>query len=43
MTVSQDGQRVWLLGTGHRVYEWNIPALRLELAKLGLDWGQEAK
>jgi WD40 repeat protein len=39
--VSHDGDRVWLVGTGHRVYEWNITALRTELAKLGLDWEDE--
>ncbi len=33
-----DGQRLWLLGRGHRIYEWNLAVLRQELARLGLDW-----
>lgn len=33
-----DGSRLWILGLGERVFEWNISSLRQELAKLGLDW-----
>lgn len=36
--LSPDGSRLWLLATGYRVFEWNLAQLRVELAKLGLDW-----
>ena len=36
--LKEDGSRLWLLGEGHRVYEWDLDALRRELALLGLDW-----
>lgn len=36
--LREDGRMLWLLGQGHRVYEWDLTALRQELAKLGLDW-----
>jgi len=36
--LSADGNRLWSLGLGHRVYEWDLAAIRQELAKLGLDW-----
>ena len=35
---SRDGERLYLLGVGHRVFEWNLAALRRELAARGLDW-----
>jgi WD40 repeat protein len=35
---SRDGERLFLLGAGHRVFEWNLAALRRELAARGLDW-----
>jgi WD40 repeat protein len=36
--LSADGRRLWLLGSGYRLFEWNLGQLRTELAKLGLDW-----
>ena len=36
--LSEDGNRLWLVGQGHRLFEWDLTALRQELAKLGLDW-----
>jgi len=33
-----DGSRLWIVGAGHRLFEWNLAQLRLELEKLGLDW-----
>jgi WD40 repeat protein len=36
--LSPDGNRLWVLGVGQRIYEWDLSALRPELAKLGLDW-----
>lgn len=38
LKLAEDGRRLWLIGQGHRVYEWDLSALRQELAKLGLDW-----
>jgi WD40 repeat protein len=35
---SPDGQKLWILGHGARVFEWNLTRLRSELAALGLDW-----
>jgi WD40 repeat protein len=35
---SPDGGRFYVLGVGHRVFEWNLAALRRELAARGLDW-----
>jgi hypothetical protein len=34
--LSSDGNRLWLLAAGCRVFEWNLAELRSELAKLGL-------
>jgi hypothetical protein len=36
--LSPDGSRLWLLGPGYRLFEWNLGRLRVELAKLGLGW-----
>jgi serine/threonine protein kinase/WD40 repeat protein len=36
--LSADGGRLWLLGSGYRLFEWNLRQLRSELTKLGLDW-----
>ena len=36
--MSEDGDRLWILGFGNRVYQWDIGALRKELAAVGLDW-----
>jgi WD40 repeat protein len=38
IALSADGDRLWMLGVGHRVYEWDLTVLRQELAKLGLNW-----
>ncbi len=35
--LSPDGTRLWVLGHGARVFEWNLSQLRVELGKLGLD------
>ncbi len=35
---SPDDSRLYLLDGGHRLYEWNITALRKELAALNLNW-----
>jgi hypothetical protein len=35
---SADGNRIWLLAAGYRLFEWNVGQLRKDLAKLGLDW-----
>jgi serine/threonine protein kinase/WD40 repeat protein len=35
-----DGQRLWLLSSSFRVFEWDLAQLRAELAKLRLDWEQ---
>jgi WD40 repeat protein len=35
---SKDSQRFYILGASNRLFEWNLAALRDELAKLGLDW-----
>jgi WD40 repeat protein len=35
---SPDGGRFYVLGEGHRIFEWNFAALRRELAARGLDW-----
>jgi WD40 repeat protein len=35
---SADSRRLIVAATGPKVYEWDIPALREELGKLGLDW-----
>ena len=39
--LSADGRRLWLLGSGYRLFEWNLAQLRSELAKLGLDWERQ--
>ena len=36
--LSPDGSRLWLLGAGFRLFEWNLANLRQELVKMGLDW-----
>jgi hypothetical protein len=41
--LSPDGTRLWLLAPGYRLFEWNLAGLRAELAKLDLNWGQEAE
>lgn len=38
MTFSPDGTRLYVIGQRHRLFEWNLQALREELAKLGLAW-----
>jgi hypothetical protein len=35
---SPEGERLYVLGVGHRVFEWNLATLRRELAARGLDW-----
>jgi WD40 repeat protein len=35
---SREGDRLYVLGTGHRVFEWNLSALRRELAARKLAW-----
>jgi len=35
---SADGSRLWFLGNGYRIFEWNLADLRAELARLGLNW-----
>ena len=35
---SHDGQRLYLLAVDNHVFEWDFPALRRQLASLGLDW-----
>jgi hypothetical protein len=37
---SPDGERLYLLATGHRVFEWDLAALRRELAARRLDGRQ---
>jgi len=39
--LSADGRRLWLLGSGFRLFEWNLGQLKMELAKMGLDWDRE--
>jgi WD40 repeat protein len=36
--LSPDGTKLWVLAHGARVFEWDLTELRVELAKLGLDW-----
>jgi WD40 repeat protein len=36
--IAYDGSRVWALGLGQRVFEWNLITLRKELGAMGLDW-----
>ncbi len=36
--LSRDGNRLWLLDSGYRIFEWNLAELRSELARLGLNW-----
>jgi serine/threonine protein kinase/WD40 repeat protein len=36
--LSADGRRLWLLGSGYRLFEWDLGKLRVELAKMGLGW-----
>jgi hypothetical protein len=36
--LSADGRRLWLLGSGYRLFEWNLGQLKMELAKMDLDW-----
>ena len=36
--MNEEGTRLWLLGFGNRIYEWNLTVLRKELARFGLDW-----
>ena len=38
VAFSEDGSRLWVLGAGNRMFEWDLSALRSELAKSGLDW-----
>jgi WD40 repeat protein len=38
LTWTPDGQRLVLLARGPRVFEWDLQALRRELAARGLDW-----
>ena len=38
VAFSEDGARLWVLGTGNRMFEWDLSSLRAELAKSGLDW-----
>jgi WD40 repeat protein len=38
VTFSPDAKRLFLLSATGQVFEWNLAALRVELAKLGLDW-----
>ncbi|HKS37796.1 MAG TPA: WD40 repeat domain-containing serine/threonine-protein kinase [Verrucomicrobiae bacterium] len=40
---SPDDGRFIILGARHRVFEWDLVALRADLTKLGLDWKDEAK
>ncbi|MBI5688729.1 MAG: protein kinase [Verrucomicrobia bacterium] len=35
---SREGDRLYVLGTGHRVFEWNLSAFRRELAARKLAW-----
>ncbi len=35
---SPDGTRLYVLGTKHRLFQWDMKALREELAALGLGW-----
>ena len=35
---SPDGTKLFLLGYGHRLYAWDLTALRAELRTRGLDW-----
>jgi hypothetical protein len=35
---SPDGQKLYVLGARQRLFVWNLPELRKELAALGLDW-----
>ncbi|PWU08289.1 MAG: hypothetical protein C5B50_29870 [Verrucomicrobia bacterium] len=35
---SRDDSKLYLLDSGHRLYEWDIAALRGALRELGLDW-----
>jgi len=35
---SPDGTKLFLLGYGHRLYVWDLTALRAELRTRGLDW-----
>lgn len=36
VAFSEDGSRLWVLGAGNRMFEWDLSALRTELAKSGL-------
>lgn len=36
--MNEEGTRLWILGFSNRVYEWDLAALRKELAAMGLDW-----
>ena len=38
LAFSASGDRLFIAGMGHRVYEWDLTRLRSELQKLGLDW-----
>ncbi len=38
LAFSASGDRLFIAGMGHRVYEWDLTKLRGELQKLGLDW-----
>lgn len=37
---SADGNRLYGIGIGHRVYVWDLAALRRELVARGLDWAE---
>lgn len=38
LQISPDGNRLYVLGTKHRLFQWDLKALREELAALGLGW-----
>jgi len=38
MTFSVDGEKIFVLGANHRLFEWNLKALNEELGRLGLGW-----
>ncbi len=35
---SADGRKLWLIGVGARVFEWDLGALERELEKMGIRW-----
>lgn len=38
LAFAPDGSRIYMLGTTHRLFEWDLTALLEELTKLGLAW-----